>query len=218
MPEALFLRCIDHFLGLEELLFKEARNVVDIPPFAGQRQLFGQIAPLEVENAVGQGAALSAFEAVPNPVHEFGHGRNGARNDVIVAFRKRFGTRAAGFQIPQTQSRGHAFDDGDLLADGIDGRETRFGEEDRQRNRRKAAAAADVENARPGVERADLGNSQRVEHVTQVQLVEILARDDVDLRVPVGVKVVQRRKPLPLAVGEFGEIFENQFQILTFNP
>lgn len=91
-----------------------------------------------------------------------------------------------------------------------------FGEEDRQRNRRKAAAAADVENARPGVERADLGNSQRVEHVTQVQLVEILARDDVDLRVPVGVKVVQRRKPLPLAVGEFGEIFENQFQILDF--
>ena len=83
---------------------------------------------------------------------------------------------------------------------------------------KRIASAADVENARPGVERADLGNSQRVEHVTQVQLVEILARDDVDLRVPVGVKVVQRRKPLPLAVGEFGEIFENQFQILTFNP
>ena len=40
---------------------------------------------------------------------------------------------------------------------------------------------------------ADLGNSQRVEHVTQVQLVEILARNDVDLRVPVGIEVGQSK-------------------------
>ena len=167
---------------------------------------------------LGRGAALSAFEAVPNPVHEFGHGRNGARNDVIVAFRKRFGTRAGGSRFrrpspavtPSTtaiflrmESTAVKRASGKRIASGTDGKPPP------QPTSRMRAPASNAQT---------FGNSQRVEHVTQVQLVEILARDDVDLRVPVGVKVVQRRKPLPLAVGEFGEIFENQFQILTFNP
>ena len=52
---------------------------------------------------------------------------------------------------------------------------------DRQRHRREAAAAPHVEDTGTGIERTDLGNGERMQHMAQVELVEILARDDVDL-------------------------------------
>lgn len=87
----------------------------------------------------------------------------------------------------------------------------RLGKEDRQRHRREAAAAPHVEDTGTGIERTDLGNGERMQHMAQVELVEILARDDVDLGVPVGVKAVQGGELLPLQFRQAGEIFVDKF-------
>ena len=86
----------------------------------------------------------------------------------------------------------------------------RLGEEDRQRNGREAAAAPHVEHPGTRGEGADLGDGERVQHVPQVKLVEILARDHVDLGVPVGVQCVQRFELPALRAGQVGEVFVDQ--------
>lgn len=73
----LFLGSIDHLFGLEEILFEEARNVVDIPSLAGEGQLLGQVPAFEVEDAVRQRTLLPAFDQGPDPFHELRHGRHG---------------------------------------------------------------------------------------------------------------------------------------------
>ena len=83
----------------------------------------------------------------------------------------------------------------------------------RQRHRREAPAAAHVEDPGPGVEGTDFGNGQRVQHVSEVELVEILARDDIDLGIPPGIEVIERRELPPLRLGDIRKIFENQFHV-----
>ena len=141
----LFFRGIDHFLGLEELLSEEPRNIVDIPAHTGLRQFFGQVAALEVEDAVRKRAFLSLPDFRPDPSDELRHCRDGARNDIIVAFLQRLDTHAAGIEVLQPEPGGDAPDDRDLLADGIGGGEMRLGKEDRQRHRGEAPSAAAVE-------------------------------------------------------------------------
>ena len=92
----------------------------------------------------------------------------------------------------------------------------RLGKEDRQRHRREAAAAPHVEDTGAGIERTDLGNGERMQHMAQVELVEILARDDVDLGVPVGVEAVQGGELLPLQFRQAGEIFVDKFHADRF--
>ena len=41
-----------------------------------------------------------------------------------------------------------------------------------------------------------------------VEVLDVLARDDVNLLVPVGVQVIKRRKLLLLTFGEVREVFE----------
>ena len=90
-----------------------------MPPFAGQGQFFGQVAALEVENAVGQRPFLSLFEPVPNPADKFGHGRHGARNDVVESLRQGLDPHAAGREVRKPEARRNPFDHGYLLAEGL---------------------------------------------------------------------------------------------------
>ena len=54
---------------------------------------------------------------------------------------------------------------------------------------------------------------ERVEHMVLIEVADVLARDDVDLRVPVGIEVVQRRELLLLTPGQVREIFNYQLQL-----
>ena len=89
----------------------------------------------------------------------------------------------------------------------------RLGKEDCEGHRRETAAATDIEDTGAGLEAAHLGDGQRMEDVTQVELVEILARNNVDLGVPIGIEVPQRGEaPLLLGV-EVGKVFENRIHL-----
>ncbi len=200
---------VDYLFSFEKLFVEKCRDRVLPPRLAGAGQFVGQIAAFEVEDAVGQRAAPSAFDERPNPAREGRHVGHGARDDVVEPLRELLGTAVARFEVGDARPFGHGAHHGDLLADRVDGRKTCLGEEDRQRHRGEAPSAADVEHPRAGREGADAGDGQRVEHVAQVELIEILARDDVDAGVPLGVERPERGELFALARREIGEIAEN---------
>ena len=113
----------------------------------------------------------------------------------------------AGVDVRYPRALAHPAHHGYLLANGVRRRKARLGEHDGQRHAREAAAAPHVEDARARFEAAHFGYGQRVEQVRQVELVEVLARDDVDLRIPVGVKAVKRFVLRALPFGQVGKIF-----------
>ena len=81
-----------------------------------------------------------------------------------------------------------------------------FGKENGERYAGKTAAGADVHHVSAGTEADDFGNAQGVEHVMRVEIVDVLAGDDVDLRIPVTVEGVELGEVLDLLGGELGEV------------
>ncbi len=90
-------------------------------------------------------------------------------------------------EILQIDSRSHLVADSDFLACSIYQFELAFREEDSERNARETSTAAEIENLRARTEMDGLGYSQRMEHVVLVQIIDVLAADDIDLAVPVAV-------------------------------
>ena len=78
---------------------------------------------------------------------------------------------------------------------------------------RESAAGAEVEDARAGTETDGLGDGQRVEHVVLVELVDVLAGDDVDLRVPVVVEGVEGLELLLLLLRQPCKVLMDEFRV-----
>ena len=74
-----------------------------------------------------------------------------------------------------------------LLADAVDEEEVTLGEEDRQRDAREATARTEVDDPRTRLEADHLGDTERMQDMVFVERVNILARDDVDLGVPLSI-------------------------------
>ena len=47
--------------------------------------------------------------------------------------------------------------------------------------------------------------------MAQIELVEILARNDINLRIPLAIEVVEGCKPLLLLLAQIGKVFQNKF-------
>ena len=75
----------------------------------------------------------------------------------------------------------------------------------------KAAAGAKVHNLGSGLEVDDLGNAKRVEDVVLIEVVNVLAGDDVDFGVPIVIQLVELLELGGLFGGEVLEIFLYQF-------
>ena len=108
--------------------------------------------------------------------------------------------------IGQSDGLGHLVDYIDLLPSAVDEAELAFGEEDGQGNAGEAAASAEVENAGAWTEMNELGDSERVQHMMLVEIVNVLARNHVDFAVPVAVKSVEGVNLFLLHGREVGEI------------
>ena len=92
----------------------------------------------------------------------------------------------------------------------------RLGEHYGQRYARETSAAPHVEHLGLFVEAADARYGQRVEHVFEVERVDVLARDDVDACVPFGVGIFQQAEPLALRVVEAGKYFSINSMVFSF--
>lgn len=90
-------------------------------------------------------------------------------------------------EILQIDGRSHLVADSDFLARSIYQLELAFREKNGERNARETSAAAEIENLRARTEMDGFGYCQRMEHVVLVQIIDVLAADDIDLAVPVAV-------------------------------
>ncbi len=84
--------------------------------------------------------------------------------------------------------------------------ELTVGEKYRQRNPRKPAAGSHVNHPRTRRETDHLRDPQRMQHVPLVQVLHVLPRHHIDLRVPLPVQLLQGREAVTLLLRQFGEI------------
>ena len=117
-----------------------------------------------------------------------------------------FASPVQGADVLQPKGFGHSSCDLDLLANTIDQQELAFGEENRQRDAGETTARAEVEDMCPRLETYHLCDAQRVEDVVLVEGIDVLARDDIDLRIPVAIEGVKLGEVLYLLGGEVGKV------------
>ena len=101
-----------------------------------------------------------------------------------------------------------------LLARSVNQLKIAFGKENGQRNTWETATRTEVQNLGAWGKLNHLADGQRVQHVVFVQVVDVLARNDVYLGVPVTIQSVERSKLLLLPDADVWEIFLNDFHIL----
>ena len=150
-------------------------------------QFFFQIAALQTQKSVRQSVLSFLLKVFLDNLHQVRklHYRT-AYYEVVLAF---FVLSAQMFslEILQIDCRSHLVADSYFLARSIYQLELAFREEDGERNARETSAAAEIENLRARTEIDGLGYCQRMEHVVLVQIIDVLAADDIDLAVPVAV-------------------------------
>ena len=118
--------------------------------------------------------------------------------------------------IGELERIGHGLGHFYFLADGVEQMKLDFGKENGERYAGKTAAGADVHHLGAGTEADDFGYAQGVEHVMRVEIVDVLAGDDVDLGVPITIKGIEGGKLLLLLLGELGKIAKNLFHQASF--
>ena len=74
----------------------------------------------------------------------------------------------------------------------------------------ETATGAEVENLRAGLEAYEAADSHGVKHMVLIQIIDILARDNVNLLIPFMIQRIQGFKLRILLVGELWEILFNQ--------
>ena len=81
-----------------------------------------------------------------------------------------------------------------------------FGKENGEGNARKTATGADIHDVGAGTKGDDFGNTQGVEHMVWVEVVDVFARNDVDLGVPIAIEGIEGGKLALLLLSELGKI------------
>ena len=109
--------------------------------------------------------------------------------------------------ILQPYSVSHLLCHSHLLACPVDKPESCLWEHYRERYAGEPSAASEIKHSRAGPETQGLGYGERVKDMVLVEIVNILARDDIYLRVPVMVESVELSKLPLLLVGEVFEVF-----------
>ena len=108
--------------------------------------------------------------------------------------------------VGQADAFSHGFGHVYLLARAVDETPLRVREQDGQGYARKATTRTEIQHLRAGPKVQKLGDGQRVQHMVLVEIVNVFARDDVDLAVPVAVETVECLQLLQLVGAEVGEI------------
>ena len=100
-----------------------------------------------------------------------------------------------------------------LLADAVNQVKPTFRKHDGKRNAGETAARADVHYFGVGAEVDYLGYAQGMKHMVGIKVVDILARDDVNLCVPVAVERIELSKAFRLLRRKVRKIFLDKLHI-----
>ena len=150
-------------------------------------QFFFQITALQAQKSVRQSVLPLLLKVFLDNLHQVRklHYRT-AYHEIVLAFFV-LSAQVFSLEILQIDCRSHLVADSDFLARSIYQLELAFREEDGERNARETSTAAEIENLRARTEIDGFGYCQRMEHVVLVQIIDVLAADDIDLAVPVAV-------------------------------
>ena len=162
--------------------------------------------PLRVKSPLGKALPSRAGHVFIDETHEAVKGHHRARDHVVEAFAAFSDVAVLKAHVGKPCGGGHFRGNADFFADTVDEVEAAFGIHDCEGYARKAAAGADVEDGRGRCERPPQSRKrQRMEHVLGVEVVDVFAGDDVDARVPFGVKLAEGGELPALVFGELGE-------------
>lgn len=206
-------RQIDHFLRLEEFLLEKFVERSNLGRFSKRLRLLLQFATLKANEAVGQAIELLAADRFANYLYEVGQRHNGSRHNEVELLLHLLGTAPLCRYVLQPQSTRHLLAHPYLLANGVNQMEPNLRKHDGKRNARKAAARTEVHNARAGFEANQFGNGKAVQNMMFVEVVDVLARDDVNLAVPVAIKRIEGSKLLLLPLGQRRKVFGNNLVV-----
>ena len=145
-----------------------------------------------------QGVVLRLGDFFLHPGDEFAQRGDGAGDHKIVFAVQLLSADLHSLGIGESDAIDDIGDHLDFLANGVDEGKAGVGEEDGERDPRETAAGAHIENLAHGGEGHHLGDGQGVEHVVLIEVLHILAGDDVDLSVPLLIKRQQSGKLLAL--------------------
>jgi len=141
--------------------------------------------------------------------HNLHHVRQGHHrttdNEVEEAFLV-FAPKVFGLAVLQSDGGRDLLYHADLLARTIDEFELTLREENGKGNARKTTARAEVKDAGAGAEVHHAGNGQRVKDVMEVEIVDILTRDNINLLVPFVIEGIEGTELLSLNLRQLGEI------------
>ena len=113
---------------------------------------------------------------------------DGAADDEIESLTALADVAVLKGDIRQAEVVGDAAGDVDLLADAVDEMEMTVGIDGGERDAGEAAARAQIEDGRARLKVApEAGDRQRMKDVMQIQIVYVLAGNDVDLSIPLGI-------------------------------
>ncbi len=196
-----------HFLCLKVLFGKEVGNIPRADFFLEGSQFGGQVTPFEIENAIGKVVVARGRYFSTHPLHKLREVGNSPGDDEIVFALYLLGSHLLGSDIGELQLVGHILHYLDFFPYGIDKMEFCIGEHDGQRDAGKTAASTYVEYLGHGAEGLHLSNGKAVEDMMLIEIVHVLARNDIDFGVPVTIKGQQGGKLFFLPLCKVWEIF-----------
>ena len=165
------------------------------------------MAAFQTDDAVGQCILLLFGYVFADYLCKVGQGHDGTADHEVLFALLFLATKMAGLAVFQSDGVADLLSHTDFLARAVDELKLAFGKQDSQRNAWEAAASAEVENACAGAEVYHPGNGHRVEHVVLVEVVDVLARDDVDFGVPVAIQLVEQSNLVLLLCRQLWKIF-----------
>ena len=145
-------------------------------------------AALPVKHAVGERMFFPGLNQFFDEAKKRGQIRDRASRDEIEMPADFLGAGDARLDVFQREPFRDVGDDADFLRDGIRQREMRLREQHGEQQPREAAARADVDHARAAheLEKRSRGETRRV--VMPLEVVDVLAGNEVDFRVPLAVE------------------------------
>lgn len=190
---------MDDFLCLEITFREVVRNVPDGADVTQGSDFLIEFTTLEGDDAVGQRIVLVFLDVLPYASHQVNHWHDCARhNKVVVLLLDVFATSMSELHVVQLNGFSHSLSHLQFLPDAVNQMETRIWEKYSQRNARESATAPQVEDMRVGAELYHLCDGQGMKHMMQVEVLDVLARNDINLSVPVRVQSIECLELTPL--------------------
>ena len=202
---------MDYLFGFKVVLGEEVRDGPGADFLSEGSEFGSEVATFEIEDTVAELVVLGVGDLATDPLGELREVGDGPGDDKVKIALHLLGTDLFGTHILETKLFHHILHHFYFLPDGVDQIELGIGEKDGQRDAWETASGADIKHLSHGLEGLHLGDGEAVEDVVLIEMVHVLAGDDIDFGVPILIKWQESGKLLLLPLCNIGKVFQYQF-------